>query len=123
MKIAYLDQEKVLKEAQKIFKGKYIQVLEDSFYTDSIEDGMYNTPIFHNPIVISTGYFYEFLNVKGNNTLSKLPLTLISVQNSKWDVIYQSDDYYYAYVDNNEVNFSKVEEFRKLIPYDKFEKI
>lgn len=123
MEIAHLNEQKVLEKAKEQFKDKYIHIMEDAFYSDAIEDGMYYTPLFHEPIVISTGYFYEFLNVRGNKTLSKLPLTLISVQNSPYDTVYNCDNYYYAYMENDEIKFARVEAFRTMIPYDKFEKI
>ncbi len=111
MKLIGLDQELVKQQAQIHFK-KYIEVMELDLFIKNIEKATCMMDGYEQKLYISTHYAYHDVDVNGNITRYKVPITCILIKEHAYEVVYNSvGKLYVAYMEEDEMKFMLYESF------------
>lgn len=101
-----LNQEEVMRAAQREFAGKVIEWDTCDLYMKDLESGEIHMQGITQPFFVSTHYVYEERVVKGNNTRYKVSVPLIYVKDNAYDPIYDlKGQTYCVYEENNVYHF------------------
>lgn len=112
MRLFELDVEALKQQASEKFANKYIEIVNSDWYIDDLYEGQISLAGLNETLYVSTNYVYHDVDVNGNKTRYKMPLTCILVKNHAYEVIYNYDDaYYVAYEDEGKISFILYRDF------------
>lgn len=116
MRLFELDLEKVKQQAKIDFVDKYSEIVNSDWYLDDIFEGQISLDGLDEILYVNTNYVYHDVDVNGNKTRYKMPLTCLLVKNNPYEIIYSYENaYYVAYEDEGKINFILYRDFINFI--------
>lgn len=108
MLLKLFDETKCREAAQLAFPNQYIEIMESDIYLKDTIAGRYAAPWLDHEFYVSTDYAYEDKMVNGNQTRYKVGMQCILVKPSRYEVVYDTKDSYFAvYEEDGNIKFMK----------------
>lgn len=115
MQIIDLDKQEILEAAQRAFLNNYIEVDTTDFFLPAIEKGEIQLDGIEHTYHVNTHYVYEDRLVKGNQTRYKVSISIITVKQNAYEVIYDSYGKCFVAIKEEELHFVPYEDFYEYI--------